>query len=327
MAAGLRVNYGDHVMDISANTRVMSFVARWSMAHTNPTASFDIRPGASIIVLPVVTVNEISNSGPVTIKYYVRMTGVSVSGNTVTLSFAGGTEYARTSNFVVDIYQVDGIAPPGAVGLFMRDSSDVMSITDAGQVAQCIMRSRIQVNQTYALGIPSDSAVFCRWEDSSGRLFLDRSTMTLYAYGSGDYATGVIDVQVVAFRNQAALPHNGGLNIYKGDGSGQLIFSTEKPPLIFNDAYYQLPSGQFDAFVSPSVPLGKPMVCMCNVGVGTGTATMNGGYKAIFEVGFRMTGGSIAAHIARATGKNNYGALDPTVASSKIPAIDADKYF
>lgn len=327
MAAGLRVNYGDHVMDISANTRVMSFVSRWSTAHTNPTASFNIRPGASIIALPVITVNEISNTGPVTIKHYVRMTGVSVNGNTVTLSFAGGNEYASTRNFVVDIYQVDGVAPAGAVGLFMRDSSDVMSITDAGQVAQCIMRSSIQVNQTYALGIPSDSAVFCRWEDSSGRLFLDRSTMTLYAYGSGDYSAGVMNVQVVAFKNQAALPHNGGLNIYKGDGSGQLIFSTEKPPLIFNDAYYQLPGGQFDAFVAPSGALAKPMVCMCNIGVGTGSATMNGGYKEIFDVGFRMTGGGIAAHIAKPTGGRNYGALDPTVALSKIPAIDADKYF
>jgi len=66
---------------------------------------------------------------------------------------------------------------------------------------------------------------------------------------------------------------------------------------------------------------------MSSVGVGTGSATQNGGYKAIFDVGFRMSGGSIAAHICKPTGGRNYGALDPTISLARIPAIDADKYF
>lgn len=328
MDAGLRINYGDHVMDISANTRIMSFISRWTTDQKNTTATFPMRPGASLVVLPVKTFSEIPNDAPVTVKYYMKLSGISVSGNTVSLSVSGVSSNASAVSgaFVVDVYQVDGVAPPGSVGVFMQNSTNVMSITDAGQVSQCIIRQSVRIDGSYSLGIPSDSAVFCRW-DSTGRLFLDRETMTLYAYGTGDYSSGVIDVQIVAFRNQPALPHNGGLNIYKGDGSGTLVFSTEKPPLIFSDAYYTLPTGRFDAYVNTNVPLSKPMVCMCPVGVGTGAAAQNGGYYEIFDAGLRMTGGMVAAHICKPSNKRNYGGLDPVISQSRIPAIDAEKYF
>lgn len=328
MTVGLRINYGDYIMDITTNTRIMSYVGRWEASLKNKSKTFNIRGGARLVAMPVRTIQEFSNM-PITTPSYIWVEGVNISGGTASLSLSndGSGRNSWDGQFLFDMYQIDGVQTAGSVGLFMRDSSDVMSITDATQVSQCIMRTTITVSTSYALGIPSDSVVFCRWEDSSGRLYLDRDSMTLYAYGSGDYSAGTISVQIVAFRSQSPLFHNGGLNIWKGDGSGTLVFSTEKPPLLFQDSYYNLPSGKVDAFVQPSVALSKPMVCMTMVGVMTGTATMNGGYKATFNLGFRMSGSAIAAHIGKSNGGRYPGDMVPAVATTPIPAIDASRYF
>ncbi|UMB78885.1 DUF6453 family protein [Dickeya fangzhongdai] len=323
---------GGKLVDISNNVKCPSYLGYASpqmSSNGDSITSHGIFNGGQLFVIPrrtclIYTIDGAAN------PHVVACSGVSISGGDVYCSYSMFNQFWDKNRVAMeyDVFQVINSQPQG-FGLFLQNSANFFAISNQNVIGQCIKRVSVTFAGSYALGVGSDTVVFAHWHHPDASIYLDRSSMTIYAYNNNGEAVYTVTMDIVVFSNQAPTPHNGGLTLWREDGV--CVFSSRLPPLVWRGGYVDI-NGYPGAFVASNVPAEKPMVPLCSMGVHSSGPVMNGSYGMMFYAGFKMVNNQVTAWRARQYGAWYEGALSLTepyyqITPMSLPVIDAADYL
>lgn len=341
MGEGIRVIPGDNgpPIDLTAGgLAVPQYLGSFSptngvTTNDNGTSSCKVpgyTPGATMFIIPKTTV--VSRPIPTSLIPAINYaTGVSISGNTVTINtnLGHGTQSHKNGFFSFNAYQI----PPRtnmSYGVTLNNTVNWLEVTSANLAGFCIWKGVINNTHSWTRPtIPGYSAanysVFAHWDSNAFTLDWDGTNLTAW----GNVHTGqapkvnMMGVEIVIFCNGVyPTPHNGGLNIF--NAKGQCTFSTSKAPFLLRGF---VTTGRNP--VAAPAGVAKMMVPLCRLGVQGNTG---GGWSYAQYGGMRMAGNKLWS----ATGKmlemdgswtDHYAPPNPAYLSITLPVIDAANYF
>lgn len=256
---------------------------------------------------------------------------------------------------VADVFSVSGAEPQSGYGIRIRNGSNFMSISDKSYLGFVTWRGVVSINGTWS--IPQsvlslgNYVVFCRWNNATIPLFLNRDAARIECYsgfasadGSG-IAGSVSDVQVVIVSCgfSPALPDSRyGLVIR--NSLGVITFTSKFAPVKWSGAYYRFDgyeiegstngngSGEVNRWRDPFGSVSRPMIPLCSIGFQRGDFLRRGSsinYTKVLYSGMKMSGNSVTSSRAMTSGKDAALGYFPDAfeSSCTLPCLDAADYF
>lgn len=267
-----------------------SFNPSWSQTSlTFTVSSFDGQ--GTLVVVPNISMITDYLDSPEIIPSFNYITGVSISGQNVTVSIsAAGASGNNRHNFPIS-FNAYKIWPTGdqSYGITFSNSTNFFAISDSGVVGQCVWAYRGSISDGFKVpNANANSLVFANWNQSGVTASYDSTSQQMIICAnrsnfSGSNRGGTIsDMRVAVFNNGLAVPeHNGGLNIYSPNGQ-TCVFSSYRSPFAIS---------RFFPSSGGATGLSIPMLCM-NRSQGAIT-DRNGGWMWVHDRSFTMTGGSV----------------------------------
>ncbi|AWD90217.1 hypothetical protein [Dickeya phage Sucellus] len=328
----VRPEDGGNLMNVAVGAKCPSYIgyAEPGMSGDGSTTTqHSLMGGAQLFVIPRRTCLIYGISGS-TVPRVIACSGVSITGGTVFCTYAMFNPFYDKNRVAMqyDVFQVIGSQPQG-FGIFLQDATNFLSISNQNIIGQCIKRIQVNFTGGYSLGVNSDCIVFAHWHHPDASIYLDRGSMTIYAYDNNGQANQNVNMEIVVFSNQAPIPHNGGLTLWREDGV--CVFSSRLPPFIWRGGYVDINSYP-GAFVASNVPTDRPMVPLCSMGVHSSGPVLNGGYGMMYLAGFKMVNNQVTTWRSRPYTEWYEGAISLTepyyqITPMSLPVINAADYF
>lgn len=234
MASGLLIdlNDGNPAMQITAGMRCPSLCNLGDGSEAKKKIITN-RMGNSEVIITFSNPVSISYQGTNLVPTISCVTGWSLSGNEITMSFFNS--FGQKENYWPNcsVYQVNPVAQ--GQGLLIADSSDFTVINDTGKVGQCLWAGTVTINNEWGLpdlGVPKNQLmVFGRWSADGIVLENDGEKLICKRETSGDAENASVTARIAIFASGLAPQAGTGLNFF--NAAGQCTFSTRRRPMIY----------------------------------------------------------------------------------------------
>lgn len=327
---------GGKMIDFSQNIRVPTYIGAAEPeldqdGHTNSYHS--ISGNGQLFIIPRRTaIITTTTTDPGAQLKPIAMSNIQISGGHIYCEYDGFNTYydRRKKPALYDVFEIFNTGN-GNFGLIIRNSTDFTVITNTNVIGQCILRRNISFTGSYGLGVDNDCLVFAHWDDgANASIYLNRDSMTIEAYDNNFNANQTINnMEVVIFKNTPPSPHNGGLTLWRTDGT--CVFSSARPPLVWRNGLIS-PHFHPGDFSGPNIAVSRMMVPLCTVGCHSSGPVLNGGLGIMGYAGIKMTNNQITTQRSRSAGVWNEGRMSLSepyfkISTVPLPIIDAADYF
>lgn len=242
MPQGLYIdlNDGRPPMEITSGVRCPSYcmTTEQSISSSSVAVSNYIN-GSQLLFIPHQTVQSYY-VGVSLIPTVDMLSGVSFSGGTMTHTTwnAGGRDIRMI--WPGSVWQILP-ASSGSIGLYIQDSTDFLSITDATMSGQCVYAAEITVNGSWntptVAGFGREKySVFARWNAAGVVVDFDGSKIMAFVERDGEDVPASVSMTVAIFASGVAPTPGDGLTIINSKGA--CTFSTVRRPFIYHGALY-----------------------------------------------------------------------------------------
>lgn len=313
MPQGLLIdlNDGNPRMEITAGLRCPSFCQQYSAAwDVNQYVIPGYVPNSQLVIMPRDPVFMMYR-GTNLIPTIGMFSGYSVAGSVITMNTWWSDNWGRARTFDTSVFQ---ILPTGSgQGLFIRDSTDFLAITDATMVGSCVWQGTITFTGSWAT--PATVAprekylVFANWSQDGVTIEFDGYTITAYQERNGEDVAATVTMRVAIFASGVAPVPGTGLNIFK---NGTCVFSTSRRPFVYTNGV-----------VAPSwdwQDIGNTMVMLGRFGYDSAT---NGGWDFLKWVGLIRSGNLVRCAKGKTQTRwtDRYSVVGRRLTSIGIPCI------
>lgn len=329
MGYGLRIIPDDNGTPIVIDTssRMLSSLGRYQVPGADDTGNTTVNVtipgmmGGTPVIIPNTTVRVIPQPDS-NIPSLLILTGVSASGNTLTVNYSQDIRYGFGTIADINVFEITP-AQAQSYGIAFYDSTNFLAITDQTRFGYVVYRAIINVNGTYTLpaDIPNiaNCVVFANWDNPDYSVWYDRANHQIKAYGSfsareGSVANGVINnMQIVIVATGFVPPHpTSGWGFIIRNAQGVTTFSSKYMPVIYKGGYYSFPyykelttgSSAKEQYISVTGPVSRPMIPLCSLGFMCGDFATSGdqGLKPVLYSGFKMSGYRVTTYRAAPAG-------------------------
>lgn len=242
MPQGLYMDFNDGrpPMEITSGVRCPSYcmTTEQTIAYSSVAVSNYVN-GSQLLFIPRLTVQSYY-VGVSLLPVVEMLSSVSFSNGTMTHATWGSTGRDIRLMWPGTVWQILP-ASSGSIGLYIQDSTDFLSITDATMSGQCIYAAEITVNGSWdppvIAGYDREKySIFARWNAAGVVVDFDGSKIMAFVERNGEDVPTNVTMTVAIFASGVAPTPGDGLTII--NSKGVCTFSTVRRPFIYRGALY-----------------------------------------------------------------------------------------
>ncbi len=316
MGAGILIDYqdGSPALELTANIRCPSFCMTTTQdtGYTSKTVTNYVS-GSQLTFIPTNTILSYFEGTQLIPTIHI-LDSVTFSGSTMTQNTWKNNTDGTQRFWPGSVFQILPIGS-GNFGIYIANSTNFLSITDATSVGQCVYYGSLTVNGSASLpGISpfdlSKCIVFAKWGSSSVVVERDGNTIRAFTERNGSDVAANITLKIAIFASGVAPTPGNGITII--NAAGNCVFSTLRKPFIYDGSTFT-PSFNWQDIGNRMVPLGR---------YGYSSQT-DGGWDYLKYAGLMMNGNQVKCGGAKTqnTWTSDYSYTGTRATNIALPCI------